>query len=181
MAPFPLAAERTVVGLSPIDWSAFRSRWGPASALRRVDILSRDLDLPRWRHLIGEDGSRRRLTPGCSSLPPTAFWLTPTQMCASLPTLASFSVFSRSSSARIFSPCLPRSICCNTLLCFSASAIRHGMDILATGLLAFFRRNCVLVVHIFPVNGFRFDLGNVRNDEVLGLRVFCSGVFLCRR
>jgi hypothetical protein len=41
----------------------------------------------------------------------------------------------------------------------------------AAVLLAFFRRNSVFVVHMHPVNGVRFDLGNVRNDELLGLRV----------
>lgn len=72
--------------------------WGPASALRRVDIVSRDLDLPRWRHLIG------RMVPDVGwhlDAPPPPPLVNP-KLDVRLSTLSFPTLFSRCFSARIF-------------------------------------------------------------------------------
>lgn len=122
--------------------------WGPASAPWRVDILSRDLDLPRWRHLIGgmvpDVGWHLDVLP----LAPPPPLVNP-NVVVRLSTLVSYSGFSRSLSARILFSCLLRSICCNTLFCFSATAIRHGMDIFAAVCMPFFGGiPCLLCIYI---------------------------------
>lgn len=98
--------------------------WGPACALI---FCYRDLDEHRWRHLIG------RMVPDVGRH--LDFSLLNPTVVERLSTPISFSVFTL---LLLRSSALLRSICCNTLLCFSATANRYGMNIFSTVLASFF-------------------------------------------